>query len=55
VVGEVMGVGKRMQPLSEGGRPVVRTGRLTLRAHAVSLLSLNYPNRLNFKKSKWVP
>jgi hypothetical protein len=33
---------------------VVRTGRLTLGAHMVSLLSPNYPNWLNFKKSKWV-
>jgi hypothetical protein len=31
------------------GRPVVWTGRLTLGAHTVSLLSPNYPNRLNLK------
>jgi hypothetical protein len=50
-----MGTGKRQRPLSKGGRPMVRTGRLTLWAHAISLLSLNYSNRLNIKKSKWVP
>jgi hypothetical protein len=36
-------------PLSEGGRrgrPMVQTRRLTLGAHAVSLLSPNYPNQL---------
>jgi hypothetical protein len=54
VGGEVVGVGKWWWLMSEGGRPVVRTGRLTLGAHEVSLLSPNYLNRLNIKKSKWV-
>jgi hypothetical protein len=50
--GEAVGAAKQWQPLFEDGRRglgAVRSVRLTVGAHVVFLLSLNYSNWFNFK------
>jgi hypothetical protein len=47
-----MGIARQRHPLYEDGQRglgAVRSVRLTAGAHVVFLLSLNYPNQLNFK------